>query len=304
MTVPTCQRPWQGRHLVVVADDFGRSSSVNDAVLAACDRGFLTAASMMAGGEAFDEAAQLAGSHPALSVGLHITLSDGCPVLPPVDIPGLVNDKGRFHKSPMRAGIAYWTQRRSLTGRIEAEVKAQFDKLERAGILPTHVDCHHHLHMHPILFDIIAREAAGRGVAWIRVPREPWSLVLGLHALSLNVKPFLMKLVFGLLARRNLLAARRFGLRVANNVYGLSGTGRMHEEYLLSLLPHVKGAISEIYLHPDLGSLEGREETKAVTSVEVLRTMEDLGLRLAGFAELPPSPDAGLVTGSVAYGHR
>ncbi len=186
-----------GRYLVVTADDFGCSASVNKAVAMACDRGVLTAASIVAGGDAFAEAVDLAARYPSLSVGLHITLSDGRPVLPPADIPGLVNNEGRFRMSPMRAGITYWRLRKHLAGQIEAEVKAQFDKVEKAGIHPTHVDCHHHLHMHPLLFDIIAREAARRGVVWIRIPREPLSLVLGLHAPLLDVKAFFTWLVFG-----------------------------------------------------------------------------------------------------------
>jgi hopanoid biosynthesis associated protein HpnK len=276
----------QDRYLVVVADDFGRSASVNKAVAMACDSGFLTAASLMAGGAAFEEAVELAAGYPGLSVGLHVMLSDGCPVLSPADIPDLVNDNGLFDKSPMRAGIAYWRSRKKVACQIEAEVKAQFDKLEDTGIRPTHVDCHHHLHMHPLLFAVIAREAARRDVAWIRVPLEPWSLVFGLHSPILDMKAFFMRLIFGLIAVRNLRVARECGLRVTNNVYGLSGTGRMNEEYLLALLPYVKGMVSEIYLHPDLDSSSGREEMKAATSERVRDRLKAFGIRLVGFREL------------------
>jgi hypothetical protein len=217
-------------------------------------------------------------------------LSDGRPVLSPADIPGLVDTGGRFERSPMRAGITYWRLRRRLAGQIKAEVKAQFDKVEKAGIRPTHVDCHHHLHMHPLLFEIIAREAARRGVAWIRIPREPLSLVLGLHAPLLDVRAFFTWLVFGLLAGRNLRAAHRYGLQAVDNVYGLSGTGRMDEKYLLALLPYVRGGASEIYLHPDLGTSPGRGETKGVTSKRVHHRLENLGLQLVGFRGLSGQP--------------
>jgi hopanoid biosynthesis associated protein HpnK len=280
----------ENRYLVVTADDFGCSPSINKAVAAACDWGVLTAASIVAGGEAFAEAVDLAARYPKLSVGLHIMLSEGLPVLSRADIPGLVGADGRFERSPTRAGVMYWRLRRRLAGQIGAEVKAQFDKVEKAGIHPTHVDCHHHLHMHPLLFEIIAKEAARRGVAWIRIPREPLSLVLGLHLPLLDVKAFFTRLVFGLLAGRNLRAAHRHGLRAADNVYGLSGTGRINEKYLLALLPYVKGAASEIYLHPDLGSSPGREETEGVTSKRVRDRVKTLGLHLVGFRELSGQP--------------
>lgn len=287
----------QDRYLVVVADDFGRSASVNRAVAMACEAGFLTAASLMAGGDAFEEAVELAAEYPRLSVGLHVMLSDGCPVLSPADIPDMVNDEGLFDKSPMRAGIAYWRLRNKVACQIEAEVRAQFDKLEETGIRPTHVDCHHHLHMHPLLFAVIAKEAARRNVAWIRIPLEPWSLVFGLHSPILNMKAFFMRLAFGLIAIRNLRMARECGLRVTSNVYGLSGTGKMNEEYLLALLPYVKGMVNEIYLHPDLDSSPGREEMKAATSVRVLDRLKDFGFQLVGFRELSALlPYVGFVT--------
>lgn len=298
------QSPGHGRHLVITADDFGRSSSINKAVAAACDSGILTAASIMAGGDAFEEAVALAATHPQLSVGLHVTLSDGRPVFSPAHIPDLVNGEGSFDKSPMRAGIAYWRLRRRLEGQIEKEVKAQFDKVEEAGIHPTHVDCHHHLHMHPVLFDIIAKEAAGRHVAWIRIPREPWSLVWGLRSPYAGLKTFPVSVIFGLLACRNAKTARRWGLKTADNVYGLSGTGRMDEGYLLSLLSYIKRGVSEIYLHPDSGSLQGFEEMKAVTSLLVRKRLEALSIRLTGFQNLSTGPShRDAVTGCVAYGH-
>ena len=281
----------EGRYLVVVADDFGRSASINRAVTLACDRGMVTAASIMAGGKAFDDAVHCAAGYAArLSVGLHVTLCDGYPVLAPSRIPGLVDGGGSFEGSPLRAGMTYWRSRRTLAGQIEDEVRAQFDRVERAGIHPTHADCHHHLHMHPVLFEIIAREAARRGVTWIRVPREPLHLIVGLHLAHLDIKAFLLWAVFGLLANRNLRVARKHGLRAMDNVYGLSGTGRIDEAYLLALLRYVRGGTSELYVHADLGSASGREEMKAVTSGRVRDRLTALGLVLTGFRGLSDRP--------------
>lgn len=282
-----------GRYLVISADDFGRSSSINLAVATAFGRGLLTSASIVAGGEAFEEAAGLAVRSPRLSVGLHVTLSDGRPVLPRAAVPDLVDDDGCFARKPLRAGIAYWRLRRSVGDQIESEVRAQFDKAEAAGIHPTHVDCHHHLHIHPVLFEIIAREAAQRGAAWIRIPREPLPFLLRLHGPRFDGRAFAAWLVFRLLARGCLRIAGRYGLRVLDNVYGLSGTGRIDEEYLLALLPRVRGETNEIYVHPDMASVQGLAEMKAVSSRRVKDTLKALGFVLVGFRELSDRP-AGL----------
>jgi hopanoid biosynthesis associated protein HpnK len=274
------------KYVVVNADDFGSSSSVNEAIEQAGEWGFLTSASIMAGGDAFEEAVNISFRRPALSVGLHVTLSEGCPILPAEEIPDLVGKRGLFVKSPARAGIRYWRLRNRIAGQIRAEVKAQFDKVKRAGIHPTHVDCHHHLHMHPLVFAIVAAEAAERGVEWIRIPREPLSLLLGSGPTPSNVKAFFFWLVMGLLGRWNLRKALRCGVRVVDNVYGFSGTGGMHEKNVLEILPHMKCEANEIYLHPDLGSWPGREELKALTSWKIRSRLRAMGLKPVGFREL------------------
>jgi predicted glycoside hydrolase/deacetylase ChbG (UPF0249 family) len=65
------------RFFVTVADDFGRTLSVNAAVAEAHDNGILSSASLMAGGEAFDDAVRISDARKTLSVGIHVTLCDG-----------------------------------------------------------------------------------------------------------------------------------------------------------------------------------------------------------------------------------
>ena len=68
------------RYLIVTADDFGAALAVNEAVEIAHTQGILTAASLMVGGEAADDAVERARRLPGLGVGLHVVLADGRPV--------------------------------------------------------------------------------------------------------------------------------------------------------------------------------------------------------------------------------
>ncbi|HME41990.1 MAG TPA: ChbG/HpnK family deacetylase [Syntrophorhabdales bacterium] len=276
------------RYLVVVADDLGRSSLVNRAVARAFDRGFLTAASLMAGGDAFEEAATLARVRPALSVGLHVTLCDGRAVLAPSDIPGLIDREGWFVKSPLRAGLRYWRLRRQLTCEIEAEIEAQFNRLQEAGISPTHVDGHHHLHMHPAIFELVCRAAARRQVAWVRIPRESLA-VLACAGLSIGARRLAEWAAFRMLAVRNLKIASEYGLKTASYVVGLSrkgGASKLDEKYFRDLLPLLRGVTNEIYAHPDLATEAGRRETEALISVNIREAAASLGLACTGYSEL------------------
>ena len=82
------------RRLIVNADDFGRSHSINQAVLRAHREGILTSASLMVNEPDCAEAVALAKANPKLGVGLHLTLLYGRCALPPEKIPGLVNVRG------------------------------------------------------------------------------------------------------------------------------------------------------------------------------------------------------------------
>ncbi len=281
---------------VVVADDFGRSLSVNRAIAEAHERGIVTAASIMAGGDAFEQAVQIAKSHPRLSVGLHVTLCDGRSVLPCAEIPDLVDSSGSFEKKPSLAWIKYGAA--ALLCQLEREIEAQFDRLEESGIHPSHVDSHHHLHMRPAVFGILCRLASRRGVRWIRIPNEPFSLVLRLRSVERGAISFIEWAVFGLFGASHTRKARRFGLKAISNSYGLSRTGRVDEKYLLDVLAG-PGDVFEIFAHPDLATDAGRRELEALTS-SVVRERLSSFVTAVGYRDLSEgSPAPGPVTENV-----
>ena len=92
------------KHLIVTADDFGLAQEVNEAVELAHARGILTAASLMVGAGAADDAVSRAKRLPGLRVGLHLTLLEAPPVLTKSQIPDLVGPDGLFRTDMARAG--------------------------------------------------------------------------------------------------------------------------------------------------------------------------------------------------------
>src|SRR2546426_10738868 len=96
------------RRLIVNADDFGRSAEINTAVIRAHSEGVLTTASLMVNEEGFEEAVDLARLHPALGVGLHLTLVCGHSTLSASCIPGLVDARRQFTNCPVTAGTNYF----------------------------------------------------------------------------------------------------------------------------------------------------------------------------------------------------
>jgi hopanoid biosynthesis associated protein HpnK len=271
------------RCAVIVADDFGRSSSVNLAIAEAHDRGILSSASIMAGEKAFDEAVRIARCRSRLSVGLHVTLCDGKSVLPHSEVPDLVDVRGYFEKKPSRAWIKY--SRPSLQMQLDAEINAQFEQLEKAGIRPGHIDSHHHLHMHPRLFGTICRHASQRGIQWVRIPYEPLSLVYHARNAARGVLPFVEWAVFGLLRIFNESKVHAYGLRTMHHTYGLSRTGQIDEQYLFDMIAQ-HDELVEIFFHPDIATGSGRRELEVLTSRIVRDRLIKTGIQVAGYQEL------------------
>ena len=93
------------KQIILNADDFGRHAQINHAVERGVRDGVLRSATIMPGGAAFDDAAALAARTPALGVGIHLTLVNGNPVLPPAEIPSLVTEAGVVLDLCCAAGI-------------------------------------------------------------------------------------------------------------------------------------------------------------------------------------------------------
>ena len=122
------------KRLIVTADDFGVAAEVNEAVEQAHTKGVLTAASLMVGGGAVQDAVERARRLASLRVGLHVVLIEGRPVLPPDQVPDLV---------------------------------------DATGLPLDHVNTHKHFHLHPTIAGTILKVGRRHGLKAMRVPTEP-----------------------------------------------------------------------------------------------------------------------------------
>jgi hopanoid biosynthesis associated protein HpnK len=233
------------RRLIFNADDFGLSPEVNAAVERAHREGVLTAASLMVGERAAAEAVEVARRNPGLAVGLHLTLTDGVPVLPPERIPALARPQdGRFRDDMAGLGLALAASR-AAREQLRAEIAAQFAAFRATGLACDHLNAHKHFHMHPVIAAAAFRAAREAGVRAVRVPWEPPALVRAAEPGSRTAPRALWP--FAALLRR--LAARH-GLAAPDRVVGLAWTGAFTADRLSALLPRLPPGTTEIYLHP------------------------------------------------------
>ena len=278
----TAGRPPALRRLIVNADDFGRSRSINEAVIRAHREGILTTASLMVNEPSCAEAVTLAKQNPRLGVGLHLTLLMGRAALPPEKIPGLVNAQGEFSNSPVGVGFRYFFQR-GLREQLRAELHAQFQAFRATGLTLDHVNGHLHMHLHPVVFRILMEDAEALGIRHLRLTRDCFDrsrrmasgrwLYRASHAL-----------IYEGLSSRAREPLRQRDIRHAQITFGLLQDSHMDEEYILKLVPELPSGDSELYSHPSLDRF--KHEFDALISSRVKEEIARRGIKLIRYQDL------------------
>ena len=262
-----------GLRLIVNADDFGFTRDVNEGIVEAHRNGILTAATLMANGNAFDDAIGLARQTPTLDVGCHLVLVQGQSVADasralPATIPELV--RALF--------------RRELP--VYEELLAQVRKIVRAGIRPTHLDTHKHTHLLPPVLDAVARLAREFRIPWIRRPFD-----FGIDTRARITKS---AIAVGLRVTRPGFARALGDLKMTDHFAGFQMTGNLRQANLVEMLERLPEGLTEFMCHP--GKLgpelraaatrlkESREiELAALVAPEVRRVIERRGIQLVNY---------------------
>jgi predicted glycoside hydrolase/deacetylase ChbG (UPF0249 family) len=209
------------RRLIATADDVGLHRLMNEGAIRAHREGIINACSVVANGREFDHAVALLKKYPGLEPGVHLTFVEEKP---------LTSGFTSFPEN-WRAFVRAWTLRRIDAGKLESELRAQIEKVSAAGLRPTHLNSHQHLHALPGIAKIVKRLQSEYGIGYLRVPRDRGGLR--------------RRTAMTLLA----VLARNLGDR---STIGIADAGHLTLGRLLELLEHVSG-VTELVTHPGLG---------------------------------------------------
>jgi hopanoid biosynthesis associated protein HpnK len=283
------------RRLIVNADDFGLTSGVNRGILEAHTSGVVTSATLMACGAQFAKAVALAAQAPKLSVGCHVVLVDGSPVLDSPRVSSLIANSGPHFRESIISFALLATTGRLDQDQIEAEVTAQIKKLQTSGVRVSHLDSHKHTHMFPVALKGILRAARACGVRAIRNPFEPI-----VFATSGNWK---RRFQLGILNKyqatfRDELAAAR--MVTPNGCIGIIATGGLNMTTFQDLIRNLPEGTWEFVSHPgyndsDLQEVktrlrDSREMELAILTSEAVKVLlRKEGVELISYDDLAPA---------------
>jgi hopanoid biosynthesis associated protein HpnK len=270
------------RRLIVNADDFGRSPSINEAVVRAHRDGILTSASLMVNETAADEAARLARENPRLGVGLHLTLVCGRAALPPERIPHLAGPDGCFSENPAAAGWRYFF-RAECRRELEAEIQEQFAKFHATGLRLDHVNGHLNIHLHPVIFQILMENAEAWKIQGMRLTRDPFLANARLASGGWGYRVS-HAVIFGLLSNWARPRLARKGVRHTAWVFGLLQNGRVDAMYVEKLLRRLPSGDLELYSHPSLDQF--KNEFEALVNPAIRKLAQEQGVQLIRYQDL------------------
>ncbi len=157
--------------LIISADDFGLTPGVNQAVRELAAVGTITATNVMVNMPYADQISFVAAEYPRLSIGIHINLTQGRPVLPPEQVSSLVDENGVFH--PRRE-----LTRRAMLGRVShkecaREISAQVARLtELIGDRVDHWNSHEGIHRYNPVTSAAMRACRSAAIQGMRTHRH------------------------------------------------------------------------------------------------------------------------------------
>jgi hypothetical protein len=130
--------------IIINADDFGLTSSVNRAIVESFDKVLINSATLMANMTGFEEAVEFIHNRKLdKRIGVHLVLTDGLPLTQEIKSMNLLFNNAI--PSPLRINKLFFLNKRKQFI-IFNEYSEQIKKIRRNGISITHLDTHHQIH--------------------------------------------------------------------------------------------------------------------------------------------------------------
>ena len=281
------------KKVIINADDFGLVQGVNEGIIKAHQEGILTSATLMANMPGFDQAVEMAGTNPELGVGVHLNILRGQPLSPAQKVGSLLSKELRFIPSVSKLlhGIAL---KRISFDEVEREFRAQIERVQKAGIDPSHIDSEKHIHLIRPLFRIVIKLAKEYKINKVRFIQE--------YCVSSRPGQMFKSIFISLSSASMKKRLVHEGIHFPDRFYGVCDSGRITTAKLQKVLQKTKEGVTEIMAHPGFITQEMLElekqigpyyinkyrekELNALLDEKLSKLLADLEIQLINFHQL------------------
>lgn len=281
------------KKLIVNADDFGLHTQINNGIIKGYKEGFISSASIMPGAPAWQEAVDLAHANPGLGIGIHLTLVGGIPpVLPLEKVSSLVDDNGLLFSNYGEFAKKFYFGE-VLEREIEAELRAQIERVIDADLNFTHLDSHQHIHVLPGLNRLVLKLCSEYNIKRMRIPFERFFFTGGFQA---SVGRYIGRSGLSFCALLAANAAKRRGIVFPDHFFGMLAGGHLNAYLVGNIIKSLPEGVSEIMTHPGIDSnnldsifhwhYHWQDELSAYLSKENKMLLKTEGIVLINFAML------------------
>lgn len=140
--------------VIINADDFGYNAAINASIENAIKLRRISSTSIMANGNNYEEAIDIAKKYDNISYGIHLNITEFAPLTSTEVFRkyNLIDDNGCFIK---RAALYVPEYTEELVQAIKDEWRTQIKKVIKSGVKISHIDSHQHTHTIWELQDIV-----------------------------------------------------------------------------------------------------------------------------------------------------
>lgn len=281
------------KKFILNADDFGMSNAFNKAVLEGYSSGILKSTSLVANGEAFEEACErVIPSCPELGVGIHLNIIEGKSLC--TDLNKLTDENGNFNNSYVQLLIKSLNYKDNrFMEQLEKEFRAQIEKIKSRTEV-THIDSHVHTHSIPRIFELVCRLAKEYGIKQIRTQYEKPYIIPDIYQhLTIKYPINLIKVIllntFTLINETNV---KKYGLNTNDYLIGVTYTSMMNSltiSYGLMAIQYDK-VVAEALIHPcryEDGTIDNHFTEFQITKNQKLKEkIEKIGFDITNYRDL------------------
>ena len=235
-------------NLKIIADDLGLHKFVNDGIIFLLKEKKISGASLMANGEAFDDAIKQIIDNELKNIGVHLN---------PVEQRSVVSGKlmSKNHRIFFLKYVLGLVKKDHILQEFEAQVK----KIIQAGIRPLFINGNQHLHLLPGVMNICIKLAIEYNIPYIRIVNEPINLSGGKFFRKLQL---LFLNLLSLVAKKKI---KKAGLDCDDFFIGFINAGNMSDDdvkYAEDIAKKHPDKIVELGCHPGHENEELKQKYK------------------------------------------
>ncbi len=240
------------RRLIVNADDLGITPARSHGIFLCFEQGIVRSATLVANGSDSNAAARHARER-GLPTGLHLNFTEGYPLSKPETIETLIESSGEFFgRDRLRRLLEEGSVDKA---HIEREVRSQIEWFLDSHGPMTHLDSHHHIHIHPAIVPLLLPILSRYAVRFVRIPWEP------LPPEGWEITPEKLERTKEICeqARAARVLYESEGIGSTGHFRGLALSGQASKKNLRHIIAKLPQGATELMVHPGSQAAVGTE---------------------------------------------